>query len=273
MSISTVQSENNSGQLIDQEAETRKNMLVIENAAKGASAGGGSAAAPSGRSSDADAFISGGVSGSKYIKGAEFVMTVASESARKPGGDMIFGTGRKGQSNNSQFLNMSRGGGISAMPTSYSDRKMMAKMAAKKPDKDAVAKRALAAKVNGTGSTVGGASYAHGNSAVVGKGLKVSGASIATLSAAPAAFGPDTHKAISNLNTIAHDKRHLSMDRINRDAALGYSTAEDHINRETPHMKSLRLAGTSTEFKQREAGNSHDFSAQRSVSVPTPPGG
>lgn len=270
MSISTVQSENNSGQLIDQDAEMRKNMLVIENAAKGASAGSGPAAASSGRSSDTDAFISSGVSGSQFarqIKYAEVAMTVAGESARRPSGnEMIFGSSRKGQP--SQFLNMSNGGGIAAMPSSYSDRKLAAKMAAKKPDKDAIAKRVLAGKVNGTGSTVRGASYAHGNSAVVGGGLKVSGASIATLSATPAAFGPETHKAISNINTITNDKRQLSMERINHDAALGYSTAEDHINRETPHMKALRLGGTSAEFRQRESGNSHDFGAR----APTPPG-
>ncbi len=271
--VDTVQNENNSGQLIDNQAAIQKNLLAMQQAVSGGASGGpsmgGGAGGGGGPSSDIDPFLSVGISGSKYAKTAEIIMTGMSDAGAKRGNGMMFsGTSKR----DSRFIQI-HNGGISAMPTSYSDRKLMAKMAAK-PDKKELAERKLAASINGATSTVAGHSYAHGNSAVVAGGAKVSMGSVASLSAIPNLVSdPVLKKYQDNIVTAQNNLRAPSAERINQGLALGNADAEQLANIETPEQKRLRLGQASTEFKLREANQSHDFTASRGVSAPTPPGG
>ena len=272
--VDTVQNESNSGQLIDNQAAIQKNLLGMQQAAAamggaGGGAGGGMAVDASRPSSDIDPFLSVGISSSKYAKAAEVVATGMDSAASKRGNGMMFGGTSK---RDSRFIQIHEGG-ISAMPTSYSDRKLMAKMAAK-PDKKELAERKLIAQINGATSTVAGHSYAHGNSAVMAGGAKVSMGSVASLSAIPNLVSdPVLKKFQDNIIIAQNNLRMPSAERINQGLALGNADAEQLTNMETPEQKRLRLGQSSTEFKQREANQSHDFAASRGPSAPTPPGG
>jgi hypothetical protein len=276
--VDTVQNEQNSGQLIDNQAAIQKNLLAMQQAAAtspGVAAAGGGAAGgmtvESARpSSDIDPFLSIGISSSKYAKTAEIVMTGVANSRQNPGNGMMFSGNSKRTA--SRFCEI-HAGGISAMPSSYSDRKLMAKMAAK-PDKKELAERKLIAQINGTTSTVAGHSYAHGNSAVLAGGAKISGASVVSLSAIPNLVSdPVLKKYQDNIHIAQQNLRMPSAERINQGLALGNADAEQLANIETPEQKRLRLGQSSVEFRQREANQSHDFTASRGVSTPTPPGG
>lgn len=274
--VDTVQNESNSGQLIDNQAAIQKNLLAMQQAAAAMPGGGGGGGAAGGMSvdasrpsSDIDPFLSVGITSSKYAKAAEVVAT-GLDSASKRGNGMMFSG--PGKSASSRFCQIHQGG-ISAMPTSYGDRKLMAKMAAK-PDKKELAERKLIAQINGATSTVGGHSYAHGNSAVIGGGAKVSMGSVASLSAIPNLVSdPVLKKYQDNIHIAQNNLRMPSAERINQGLALGNADAEQLTNMETPEQKRLRLGQSSTEFRQREANQSHDFSASRGPSAPTPPGG
>lgn len=281
MSVSTVQNEQNGGQLIDNHAAIKDNMLAMQQALEAGGGGaGGVSAAPAAPSSDIDPFLSVGITGSKYAKGAEIAMTAMSDGAKKPGSDMMFGGGNKKGS--SRFVQIHEGG-ISAMPTSYSDRKLMAKMMAK-PDKKELADRKLAAQINGATSSVAGHSYAHGNSAVLGGGAKISGASIAALSAAPEVLSdPLLKKYQDNINTATNNLSRPSWQRINEGLAQGHADMELLANQETPEQQRLRLGQSSQSFKAMEANQSHDYVVDRNTggfkanapsapSAPTPPG-
>ncbi len=273
--VDTVQNENNSGQLIDNQAAIQKNLLAMQQAAAtmpGVGGGGGSAGGmsvdASRPSSDIDPFLSVGITSSKYAKAAEVVATGLDSASKRGNGMMFSGTSKR----DSRFIQIHQGG-ISAMPTSYADRKLMAKMAAK-PDKKELAERKLIAQINGATSTVAGHSYAHGNSAVIGGGAKVSMGSVASLSAIPNLVSdPVLKKFQDNIITAQNNLRAPSAERINQGLALGNADAEQLTNMETPEQKRLRLGQASTEFKQREANQSHDFAASRGPSAPTPPGG
>src|SRR6218665_12619 len=186
--VDTVQSESNSGQLIDTQAEIQKNLLAMQQAlastpgAGGGGAAGGMSVAAARQSSDIDPILSVGVANSKYAKAAEIVATGLDSASKGRGNGMMFGGASKRDAQ-SRFCPIHKGG-ISAMPSSYSDRKLMAKMMAK-PDKKKQAERKLIAQINGTTSGVAGHSYAHGTSAVIGSGAKVSMGSVASLSAIP----------------------------------------------------------------------------------------
>lgn len=279
MSVSTVQNEQNGGQLIDNQAAIKDNLLAMQQALDAKTGGGGGtvSAGPSAPSSDIDPFLSVGITSSKYAKGAEIAMTAMSDGAKKPGSDMMFSGGKKG----SRFTQI-HDGGISAMPSSYSDRKLMAKMMAK-PDKKELADRKLAAQINGATSTVAGHSYAHGNSAVVGGGAKISGGSVAALSAAPEVLSdPLLKKYQDNIITATNNINRPSWQRINEGLAQGHADMELLANQETPEQQRLRLAQTSQSFKAMEANQSHDYvvdrnsggfkNAPNAPSAPTPPG-
>ena len=281
MSVSTVQNEQNAGQLIDNQAEIQKNLLAMQQALDGKTGGGGGtvSAGPSAPSSDIDPFLSVGITSSKYAKGAEIAMTAMSDGAKKPGGDMMFSGGNK---KGSRFVQIHQGG-ISAMPTSYSDRKEMAKMMAK-PDKKELAERKLAAQINGATSTVAGHSYAHGNSAVVGGGAKISGGSVAALSAAPEMLSdPVMKKYQDNIITASNNLSRPSWQRMNEGSARGDADMELLISQETPEQQRMRLGQASQSIKAMEANQSHDYlvdrnsggfvkNAPNAPSAPTPPG-
>lgn len=275
--VDTVQNENNSGQLIDNQAAIQKNLLAMQQAAATMPGGGGGGGAAGGMSveasrpsSDIDPFLSIGITSSKYAKAAEVAMIGVSNSRKTPGNGMMFSGNSKRDA--SRFCTI-HAGGISAMPSSYADRKLMAKMSAK-PDKKELAERKLIAQINGTTSTVAGHSYAHGNSAVLAGGAKVSGASVSSLSAIPNLVSdPVLKKYQDNIHIAQQNLRSPSAERINRGLALGNADAEQLTNMETPEQKRLRLGQSSVEFRQRESNQSHDFTASRGPSTPTPPGG
>lgn len=279
MSVSTVQNEQGGGQLVDNQAEIQKNLLAMQQALDGKSGGGGgTVSGPSAPSSDIDPFLSVGITGSKYAKGAEIAMTAMSDGAKKPGSDMMFGGGNKKGSRFTQIHD----GGISAMPSSYADRKLMAKMMAK-PDKKELADRKLAAQINGATSTVGGHSYAHGNSAVVGSGAKISGASIGALSAAPEILSdPLLKKYQDNINTATNNMNSPSLQRIVEGLGRGDANAEDFARKLTPDQQRQMEVGKSQSFLAQQANQTNDVFVDRNTgglktapnapSAPTPPG-
>jgi hypothetical protein len=278
MSVSTVQNEQGGGQLIDNQAEIQKNAIALQQTLA-AGAGGSGGAAPAATSDTvtvAGEAASKALAGKTGIAGSAFfsALTEISDSAKKPGSDMIFGTGKKKGSRFTQIHD----GGISAMPSSYAERKLMAKMAAR-PDKRKLADRKLAAQINGATSTVAGHSYAHGNSVVMAGGARVPGASVSALSAAPEALAaPVMKKYQDNIIVAANNLIRPSAQRINEGLAQGHADMELLANQETPEQQRLRLGNTSQSFRAMEANQSHDFVVDRNTggfkapAAPTPPG-
>lgn len=238
--VETVQKENTSSQLIDNAAAIEQNAATMKEALK---AGGGSvqapAAAASGPKSDLADFVSIGINGSKYAKAAEVLMTGMADASSKRDNGMIFGGSGKGR-RGSRFM-QTHEGGMSAMPSSYSDRKMMDRME-RRPDKKELADRKLADMINGTTSGVAGHSYAHGNSAVMVSGGKISEKGVAQLSAV-------VKLCQQNIETATNNMRMPSAERINYGLQQGHNDAELWAKGETDEQRRKRLAGTSAEFK------------------------
>ncbi len=275
--VDTVQNEQSSGQLIDNQQAIQQNALAMAQTLSqmGVQGGGGSAGVSGGQKADVAEILESTAMKSVTAKagpaGSIFMsaMTDISDSAKRGGGsDMMFSGGNK----RDRAIQSKYAGSDGFMPNSYSDRKAMAKDM-RRPSKEELAERKLAAQINGTTSTVAGHSYAHGNSAVIAGGAKISGASIAALSAAPAILAdPVLKKFQDNIVTAKNNLNSPSWARINEGLAQGHANMEQLVNQETPEQQRMRLGQSSQSYRTMVAEEQHDFAASRGPSAPKPPG-
>jgi len=263
--VDTVQSEQSGGQLVDNQLAIQKSSIAIEQALSQAGVQGGAgvaAAAAGGSRSDV----------------ADVLESTAMKSVTAKAGPVgsIFMTALTDLSDGAKRSPKSKYAGSDGfMPSGgYGERLAIAKDIRRGGggNKKEQADRKLADKITGMTSSAAGHSYAHGNSVVMVSGGKVSGSSIAALSATPGILAESVHKHLENINTAKQNMDKPTWARINQGAALGHADAEQLINQETPEQQRMRLGQSSQSYRQMISEEQHDFSAVRGPSAPKPPG-
>lgn len=280
--VDTVQSEQSGGQLVDNQLAIQKSSIAIEQALSQAGVQGGAgvaAAAAGGSRSDVADVLESTAMKSVTAKagpvGSIFMttMTDLSDGAKRSSPNALLEGG--GGNKRERAIQSKYAGSDGFMPSGgYGERLAIAKDIRRGGggNKKEQADRKLADKITGMTSSAAGHSYAHGNSVVMVAGGKVSGSSIAALSATPGIVAESVHKHIENINTAKQNMDKPTWARINQGAAMGHADAEQLINQETPEQQRMRMGQASQSYRQMISEEQHDFSAVRGPSAPKPPG-